>query len=93
MLCSENLIGKEESIYSNNGSHIAPDGRSVTDILDNEILESFCSSLFFFNVVITNALKRTATGEMIEAKAANIQGDMVSCASHYLLRNMRAIKH
>ena len=34
--------------------------------------------------MITNALKRTTTGEMIEAKAANIQGDMVSCASHYL---------
>ena len=91
MLCSENLIGKQET--ANNGSHIAPGRRSVTDILDNRILESFCSSLFFFNAVITNALKRTATGEMIEAKAAKIQGDMVSCASHYLFRNVRAIKH
>ena len=35
--------------------------------------------------MITNVFKRPATGEMIDAKAANTQGDMVSCAFPLLL--------
>ena len=58
--------------------HIAPTRRSVTAILDNRILDCFCSSLLFKTAMITNAFKRTAAGDIIDAKAANIQGEMVS---------------
>ena len=81
MLSSKNLMGKNPSI-EDNGIHIAPTRRSVTAILDNSILEGFCSSLLFITAMTTNAFKRTAAGDIIDATAANIQGEMVSCTSH-----------
>ena len=82
MLSSNNLMGSKNPSIADNGIDIAPTRRSVTAILDSRILESFCSSLLFITAMITNAFKRTAAGDIIDATAANIQGEMVSCTSH-----------
>ena len=81
MLSSKNLMWKNPSI-EDNGIHIAPTRRSVTAILDNSILGGFCSSLLLITAMTTNAFKRTAAGDIIDATAANIQGEMVSCTSY-----------
>ena len=83
MLTRKNLIRKSDSpSIADNCAHIPPTRRSVMAILDNRMLESLCSSPFFLIAMIINAFKRTAAGEIIDAKVANIQGEMVPCTSH-----------
>ena len=61
---------------------IAPTKISATAMLDNKMLEFFCSSFLDLTAAITKMFKMTAAGDAIDTIATITQGKILSVGSH-----------
>ena len=64
------------------GMFIAPTKMSAAAMLDNKMLECFCSSFLDLTAAITKMFKMTAAGDAIDTNATITQGKILSVGSH-----------
>ena len=70
------------STRADKGMFIAPTKMSAAAMLDNKMLECFCSSFLDLTPAITKMFKMTAAGDAIDTIATIIQGKTLSVRSH-----------
>ena len=64
------------------GMFIAPTKMSAEAMLDNKMLEFFCSSFLDLTAAITKMFRMTAAGDAVDTIATITQGKMLSFGSH-----------
>ena len=71
-----------KSTLADKGMFIAPTKISAAAMLDNKMLEFFCSSFLDLTAAITKMFKMTAAGDAIDTIATITQGKILSVGSH-----------